>query len=114
MSDAECERRRGVTQVIFVIHGIRDVGHWTDKVARRVWKLHRNDQRVARGESPQTLEKVIDAYGYSGMEPFLLPFLHWKKVAWFMERFLATRAAYPAASFSCVAHSHGTYIGFFL
>lgn len=54
------EQRKEVKQVIFVIHGIRDEGYWTDKLARRVWQ---------KSDKPKP-EKVTDTYGYFGMGPF--------------------------------------------
>lgn len=100
---ADLERWNQVKHVVFVVHGIRDEGHWTDKIARRVWK---------RAGRPQdgSLEKVVDSYGYFGMGPFLLPWVRWKKVAWLLERYLEARAKYPTAKLSYIGHSHGTYV----
>lgn len=90
-------------QVVFVIHGIRDHGYWTDKIARRVW-------RKAGEEKQNHLHKVVDSYGFLGMGPFLLPHNRRKKVQWFMERYLEARAKYPEARFHFIGHSHGTYV----
>ncbi len=100
----ELARREAVEHVIFVVHGIRDDGHWTDKVARRIWE--RNKVR----ERPERIEKMVDSYGYFGMGPFLLPGARWKKVGWLMERYLKMRSLYPNARFSYIGHSHGTYV----
>jgi pimeloyl-ACP methyl ester carboxylesterase len=90
-------------QVVFVIHGIRDDGYWTDKIARRIWRTEDKDKR-------SKLRKVVDSYGYFGMGPFLLTLVRRRKVQWFMERYLEQRAQYPNARFHFVGHSHGTYV----
>ena len=55
-----------VTDVVFVIHGIRDAGFWTHKIARRV---------QARGnKQPERLYATeTSTYGYFPMLSFLLP-----------------------------------------
>jgi hypothetical protein len=59
------EARQKVTDVIFVIHGIRDVGHWTQTIARRVEALGNAPPRIyasetrGRGESHSFLVIVI-------------------------------------------------------
>tara|TARA_R110002096_G_scaffold29509_5_gene88952 strand:+ start:14311 stop:16383 length:2073 start_codon:yes stop_codon:yes gene_type:complete len=103
ISSKELERRRNVEHVVFVIHGIRDEGHWTDKIARRVWKRAKDSEK-------ETMEKVVESYGYFGMGPFLIPAIRWSKVGWLMERYLETKAKYPNAKFSYIGHSHGTYV----
>ncbi len=90
-------------QVVFVIHGIRDDGYWTDKIARRIWRTEAKEKRAK-------LRKVVDSYGYFGMGPFLLTLVRRRKVQWFMERYLEQRAQYPNAKFHFVGHSHGTYV----
>lgn len=88
--------------VVFVVHGIRDPGHWTDKIARRIWKLGKQKGLV--------FERVVESYGYFGMGPFLLPWNRKKKVQWLVERYIEARARFPDADFHFVGHSHGTYL----
>lgn len=92
---------RKVKSVVFVIHGIRDVGHWTNRIGRRI-KL----------AAPNKDEVVIESssYGFFPMIQFFLPWKRREKVAWFMDRYAEARAKYPEASFSFVGHSHGTYL----
>ena len=133
IDDNEQTRRDQVKHVIFVIHGIRDEGHWTDKIARRAWSRARKYKQVMivdlflsfitiglfrfgflllqqYPEKIYYLEKVVDSYGYFGMGPFLVPGVRWKKVTWLMEQYLEARAKYPQAKFSYIGHSHGTYV----
>ncbi|MEM7425327.1 MAG: alpha/beta hydrolase [Pseudomonadota bacterium] len=92
-----------VKELLFVLHGIRDEGHWTDKIARRA--------RVIAGKSQKQLHRFVDSYGYFGMGPFLFPGVRWKKVLWFMEQYIEARAEHPDAErFHFVGHSNGTYI----
>lgn len=102
-SDADEERRAAVDHVVFVIHGIRDSGFWTDKIARHIWRRCPADQR-------QGLERVTSSYGYFGMGPFLLPWIRRKKVEWLADKVLETKARFPKARFSYVGHSNGTYL----
>lgn len=99
---ATIPRQDAITDVVFVIHGIRDPGHWTDKIARHIWKLG--------GEHGIHFERVVDSYGYFGMGPFLVPSVRRKKVDWLVDRYIAARSKYPDARFHFVGHSHGTYL----
>lgn len=94
-----------VTDVVFVIHGIRDKGFWTQKIARRVMEEAANDRKEKRVVRSMTL-----SYGYLAMLPFVLPWVRRDKVRWLMDRYADCRAFYPNAKFSYVGHSNGTYL----
>src|SRR5262249_30571849 len=92
------------THVGFVIHGIRDTGYWTHKVARRV---------QATGLActpPKRFATETSTYGYFPMLPFFLPSRRREKVAWLMERYVRAKSLYPRARFSYLGHSNGTYL----
>jgi len=91
-----------VSDVIFVIHGIRDTGYWTQKIARSV-------QRVG-AKPPKVYGSETSTYGYFAMFPFLLPSKRREKVEWLMDQFVEALARYPNARFSYVGHSNGTYL----
>jgi pimeloyl-ACP methyl ester carboxylesterase len=94
--------RPDVTNVIFVIHGIRDAGYWTHKIARKV---------VAMGQSPPRIyASETSTYGYVQMIPFLLPSRRRQKVQWLMDQYVEAKFLYPKATFSYVGHSNGTYL----
>ena len=95
-------RREEVTDVIFVIHGIRDLGYWTHKIARRVQALGKAAHRVFESET--------SSYGYFPMLSFLLPGRRRAKVEWLMDQYAEAKALYPNAKFSFVGHSNGTYL----
>lgn len=95
-------RRPDVTDVVFVVHGIRDHGFWTKKVARDIKKLARSEGRVPRA--------VTSTYGYFPMLSFVLPWTRMAKVEWFLDQYVDARALYPNATFSFVGHSNGTYL----
>ncbi len=92
----------GVRQVLFVIHGIRDVGYWTHKIARRV----KQRAGAARG----TWATETSSYGYFPMLPFLFPWTRRQKVEWLMDQYAEALARYPQAEFNYVGHSNGTYL----
>jgi pimeloyl-ACP methyl ester carboxylesterase len=91
-----------ITDVVFVIHGIRDQGYWTHKIARRVIAQGRDKRRRVRS--------VTSSYGYFPMLSFLRPGARQQKVEWLMDQYTEARARYPRATFTYVGHSHGTYL----
>lgn len=107
-SDIEpLEKKNDVTDVVFIIHGIRDLGHWTNKIARRI--------RASSRQEGYLQKKVVIAtktasYGYFPMLPFILPSKRREKVEWFMDQYAESKAKYPNADFSFVGHSNGTYL----
>ncbi|MEM6486194.1 MAG: alpha/beta fold hydrolase [Pseudomonadota bacterium] len=97
-----------VTDVVFVIHGIRDPGFWTDKIARKIWK--RGKEVSEAGNDQRRFAKVVEGYGFFGMGPFLFPSYRRQKVNWLVERYIEARSKHPKARFHFVGHSHGTYV----
>ena len=88
-----------VTDVVFVMHGIRDRGFWTKKIARKIRELGGDKVRC------QTR-----SYGYFPMAPFLFRSYRLDKVRWFMDAVTEARSMFPDAAFSFVGHSNGTYL----
>lgn len=103
IDDESSVRAEEVEKVIFVIHGIRDEGYWTDKIARHVWKR-------SPAELRPRIRRVSASYGYFGMGPFLFPGVRRQKVEWLVEEVLIAHARYPNARFSYIGHSNGTYL----
>lgn len=92
-----------IKDVVFVIHGIRDEGYWTQKIARRIANKARN------GDVP-VLATETSSYGYFPMLSFLQPGARQEKVEWLMDKYTEAKAEYPDAAFSFVGHSNGTYL----
>lgn len=92
-----------VRDVAFVIHGIRDKGFWTQKIALRIRALSRNG-----GKSP--FVTVPGHYGYFAMLPFIFNWERHEKVRWFSDLYVNKKAIYPNARFHFVGHSNGTYL----
>ena len=90
-----------VCDVVFVIHGIRDRGFWTKKIARKI-REHASD--------PEKVRCVTATYGYFPMAPFVVKWGRQEKVEWFMDLYCEVSSRYPAAAFSYVGHSNGTYL----
>jgi pimeloyl-ACP methyl ester carboxylesterase len=90
-----------VDDVVFVVHGIRDKGFWTQKLARNIKRHALNDRKIA---------SWTESYGYFAMLPFLRRTIRQRKVEWFMDRYVEARGRYPGAKFHFVGHSNGTYL----
>lgn len=92
-----------VEDAVFVIHGIRDDGFWTHRIAERVRSVAMNTRHWAfRSWTP--------TYGYFAMLSFMLPWIRREKVEWFMDQYVSAFAQYPNADFHYVGHSNGTYL----
>lgn len=100
--------------VIFVMHGIRDEGHWTERVAAAVEDALEPtlaiDRTECQGRREPRIAFEISSYGYFPMLSFLRPGARREKVAWLLDRYAEARALYPNAQFHYVGHSHGTYL----
>ena len=94
---------RQVTDVVFVVHGIRDEGYWTEKIANRVLAK-------ARSVPGRLFEVETSTYGYFPMLSFLRPGTRQEKVEWLMDQYTTARVRYPDAKFSFIGHSNGTYL----
>ena len=87
---------------VFVIHGIRDHGFWTQKIARAI----KREGKV----SNKYFLSFTGSYGYFAMVPFLLRWVRKWKAAWLMDQYVEVKAQFPDAEFSFVGHSNGTYL----
>lgn len=106
---------REVTDVVFVVHGIRDKGFWTQKIAGTIKKHlaslpkgHKN-KKTTDGKD-RKIVSWAESYGYFAMLPFVLQPVRQRKVGWLMYRYVEARARYPNAAFHYVGHSNGTYL----
>ena len=93
---------RPLRDVVFVVHGIRDKGYWTRKIARVVLETARDQAREVAALTP--------SYGYFAMLPFLLPWTRRAKVEWLLDLYVSVRSWHPEANVSFIGHSNGTYI----
>ncbi len=91
-----------VQDAVMVVHGIRDNGFWTKRVAREVKTRARRSGRLVRAPSP--------SYGFFSMWDFVRPGGRQAATYWFMERYADVRSHFPNADISFVGHSNGTYI----
>lgn len=96
--------RPDITDVVFVIHGIRDTGYWTHKIARRI-KSKVKQQKLKKNFASET-----SSYGYFPIIDFLIPGGREKKMHWLMDQYVEALALYPKADFSYVGHSNGTFL----
>ena len=96
------ERRPCIHRAVMVLHGIRDYGHWTKRLAGRIKERARDQKLECR--------TVTSSYGFFPMGPFLSPAVRRRRVEWFMDQYVHARALYPEAKFAFVGHSNGTYL----
>jgi hypothetical protein len=94
-----------VTQVTFVIHGIRDDGYWTRRIAQRI-----HEAAGRHGQPLASYRSITSSYGYFAMLPFIWPWIRREKVEWLMDEYVGAVSRYPHANFSYVGHSNGTYL----
>jgi hypothetical protein len=95
--------RHQIRNLVFIVHGIRDYGFWTRKLAVRL------KQRARQHGDP--CRTVTSTYGFFPMGPFLLKSERRRRVGWLMDQYVNARAAYPDADTICfVGHSNGTYL----
>jgi pimeloyl-ACP methyl ester carboxylesterase len=98
-ASAECAH---VEHAVMVVHGIRDNGFWTKRIAREIKTLGRTSGIKVRAPTP--------TYGYFSMWDFVKPGGREQAALWFMERYADVRSHFPNAEISFVGHSNGTYI----
>lgn len=94
---------RDVTRLVYVMHGIRDYGDWTEAVRRAI------EARCAQAGIEARV--VNHKYGYFPMLPFIIYADRQKNVRRFMDEYTENLARYPnAGTVDFVGHSNGTYI----
>ncbi|WP_332856101.1 alpha/beta hydrolase [Duganella sp. S19_KUP01_CR8] len=98
-------RDTDVTQIVFIMHGIRDLGEWSSQFETSL------QQQVRNGPPGEKLAIASVRYGYFGMGQFLLRRDREKYVRWFMDQYTETLARYPKATkIHFIGHSNGTYL----
>jgi pimeloyl-ACP methyl ester carboxylesterase len=102
---------RRVKRIVFILHGIRDLGRWSAEFERGLlarWRQEHPDQGEQGGDK---LVIVSPRYGYFGMGPFLVRPDRQKYVRWLMDEYTEALARYPEAKeVDFVCHSNGTYL----
>lgn len=99
---------RDVTHIVFVLHGIRDLGQWAANFEE---ELQRKFRRHPSSTGNAKLAVVSVRYGFFGMGQFLLYANREKYVRWFMDQYTETLARYPNVKrIDFVGHSNGTYL----
>lgn len=95
-----------VTDIVFVLHGIRDIGRWSSTFEEAV----KQENLLPAGRK---LLFVSPRYGYLGMGPFLFESVRDRYVRWFMDEYTETLARYPNVQTQNIrffGHSNGTYL----
>lgn len=95
-----------ITHVVFILHGIRDLGRWSASFEPILLREFRRQN----GEDA-TLAIASVRYGFFGMGPFILRMDRQRYVRWFMDQYTETLARYPNVKrVDFVGHSNGTYL----
>jgi hypothetical protein len=96
-----------VHEVVFVLHGIRDMAAWTSQFEGPL-------QVAYYSKTPKQNSKIYitwPSYGYFGMGPFLLWADRQTNVRWFMDEFTEIKARFPnLQKVHFIGHSNGTYV----
>ncbi|WP_342736897.1 hypothetical protein [Bradyrhizobium sp. B117] len=92
-----------VTQLIFIMHGIRDEGSWPAEVKRSI------ESQI--GDAAAHVKIIPPLYRRFAMLPFLLYWDRQHNVRWFMDQYTQAKAMYPKLEHvDFIGHSNGTYI----
>ena len=91
-----------ITDVIFLIHGIRDYGDWTQKVGEAIDHIAKAIERRVVVYRP--------AYERFPLLGFLLTMERIRKVRWFIDQYTQAIAKFPQARIHFIGHSNGTYL----
>jgi hypothetical protein len=96
------EPDRTVTDVVFIVHGIRDLADWGEPMA--------NEMVTAGAGRGKHVKCITSDYGYLPLLYFLLFYRRHENVRWFMDQYTDAMARYPNAEISFFGHSFGTYL----
>lgn len=100
-----------VTHVVFVLHGIRDLGQWAATFEQALKQEFPSVPAKNEGNDKGRLVVASLRYGYLGMGPFLLLAKRQHYVQWLMDEYTQIRAKYPnARDIHFFGHSNGTYL----
>lgn len=91
-----------ITDVVFLIHGIRDYGDWTQKVGDAIDSIAKIEKRRVVVYRP--------AYERFPLLGFLLTPERMRKVRWFIDQYTQAIAKFPQANIHFIGHSNGTYL----
>ncbi len=110
--DRQAQLDPRVKDVVFVMHGIRDDGYWTHRIAMHVKEAEGNRLKSDCKEElePKPLVSCTPTYGYFPMGAFVMPWIRRQKVEWFMDLYVEMRSRFPLAKMHYVGHSNGTYL----
>lgn len=89
-----------VKDAVIVLHGIRDHGYWTKRIAKSLKR--RGARALMRAPSP--------SYGYFTVLDFINKRRRQAQARWLAQQFADIRACYRTADISFVGHSNGTYL----
>lgn len=100
-------RAEDVTHAVIVLHGIRDEGFWTKRVAKTVKMANKSSDQIT---DPIFLRAPTPSYGFFSMLDFVRPWIRRSQSEWFLDKYAEVRDCYRNAEVSFVGHSNGTYL----
>ncbi|WP_172332725.1 hypothetical protein [Mangrovicoccus sp. HB161399] len=98
--DLDEARSEEILDAVIVLHGIRDHGFWTKRIARRI-----------KSSGARSFVRVpTPGYGFFSVLDFINPVRRRKQARWLAEQYVEIRDYYRNAKVSFVGHSNGTYL----
>lgn len=95
-----------VQTVVFILHGIRDMGEWTSNFEEPLQKAY-----LEMHPGGEKLHVHRASYGFLAMGPFLIWADRQKNVRWFMDQVTELAARFPnLKEIHFIGHSNGTYV----
>lgn len=101
----------GVKHAVMILHGIRDEGFWTKRVAKYVKLAGKGHDGKA---SPIFLRAPTPSYGFFSMLDFVRPWVRRRQAEWFLDKYAEVRDCYREAKISFIGHSNGTYLAAYI
>jgi pimeloyl-ACP methyl ester carboxylesterase len=106
-TEAPLQTNDSVERAIFIMHGIRDQGDWTKRLADSIRTVYVSKY----GGKVAKLVTITPGYGYFPMLSFLLVSDRQKNVRWFVDKYTEIKAEFPKLrEIDFVGHSNGTFI----
>ena len=99
----DIDELRDVKHIVYVMHGIRDYGHWTDIIRSAI---------EARYDAQGAVVRVVNQrYGYFPMLQFMTYGDRQRNVRVFMDEYTENLSRFPnAQTIDFIGHSNGTYL----
>ncbi|GEM_PF-5216457 len=97
--------RNDKRQLVISVHGIRDFGHWQDRLEKLLKK-----EANQYSQNPELIEVDSYRFGYFSVVLFVIPFFRWLVVRQYKKMLLRVAAESNWHRIDLVGHSFGTHV----